>query len=256
MTLQRGRHVLSIVIPTLNERENLPDTLGLIRAHARGETVEIIVSDCNSRDGTAEAAEHLGATLVTGGTSRSDAMNRGAQVASGETILFLHADTKPPQGYARHIRRALGNPSIVGGAFDFRFRSYKPTGWVAKQLLVGVAIFNRIRFRHSRGFFGDQGIFIRRAIFEQLGGFPPIRLLEDLKFSLAMSRLGRTAILSPSVRTSPRRFVQRGVIRQFVQDVLILSADSFGVRPQNIWERYNAHNRTQIAARPLSVMHE
>ena len=235
--------MLSVIIPTLNEADHLPGTVGLLRQAAGTEAFELVVSDCDSGDGTADLARRLGAIVVGGGTCRADALNRGAAVATGDVLLFLHADTKVPPGFAGRIRRALARPDVAGGAFEFRFRSDKSASWVARQSLALVVFVNRFRYRHGRGFFGDQGIFVRRSVYDRLGGFPPVRLLEDLRFSQAMSRVGRTAILNPPVRTSPRRFVRRGVLRQLAQDWLILACDSFGVTPDELWEHYNAHNR-------------
>ena len=239
--------MLSVIIPTLNEADHLPGTVGMLRQAAGGEPFELVVSDCDSRDGTADAARRLGAIVVTGGTCRSDALRRGAAAATGDVLLFLHADTKVPAGFAGRIRRALRRPDVVGGAFEFRFRRDRSASWLDRQLLTLVVFLNRIRYRHGRGFFGDQAIFVRRAAYDRVGGFPPVRLLEDLRFSQAMSRVGRTAILNPPVRTSARRFVKRGVLRQLAQDWLILACDSFGVTPAELWEHYNAHNRGDTA---------
>lgn len=235
--------MLSVVIPTLNEANDLPATVGLLRQAAGDAPFELVVSDCDSPDGTAGVARRLGATVVTGGTCRADALNRGAAVAAGDVLFFLHADTKVPPGFVARIRRALRPPDVVGGAFEFKFRSDRSASWLDRRLLEAVVFANRLRYRYGRGFFGDQGIFVRRDVFRRVGGFPPLRLLEDLRFSQAMSRAGPTAILTPGVRTSPRRFLKRGVLRQFAQDWLILACDSAGVTPADMWEHYNAHNR-------------
>jgi glycosyltransferase involved in cell wall biosynthesis len=249
------RMKLSVVIPTLNEAGRLADTVDRVRRAARGEPFEWVVSDCDSPDGTAEVARRLGAAAVaTGGTCRSEALNRGAASATGDALLFLHADTELPAGFVGRVRRALRPPDVVGGAFEFAFApddrdgSGIPLGWVSRRSLGLVVFCNRLRYRYGRGFFGDQGIFVRRSAFDRLGGFPPIRLLEDLRFSQAMARLGRTAILGPPALTSPRRFVRRGVLRQFLQDWRILAYESFGVAPVELWHRYNAHNCEAAAA--------
>jgi rSAM/selenodomain-associated transferase 2 len=234
--------VLSIVIPTLNEAGNLPGTVAHTLRAAGGAPLELIVSDCRSRDGTREVAAGLGARVADGATCRGDALNAGAAVASGDVLLFLHADTVLPHGFAATIRRALANPDVVGGAFEFEWGPHPLNrGW--NHALLKVVVFcNRFRYRRAGGFFGDQGIFVRRAVFHRLGGFPECRLMEDLRFSLALSRLGRTAILRPPALTSPRRFVTRGVLRQFVMDLTLLTCESWGVRPDALWTRYNDLN--------------
>lgn len=231
--------MLSIVIPTLNEADNIGATIEQVRTSSGAERVEIVVADCDSRDGTVAVARGFGVHVITGCRHRADALNRGAAATSGKQLLFLHADSKLPPGFTAPVDRALRDPTVVGGAFDFKFRSHELNHGLNRRLLQFVAICNRIRFRRSRAFFGDQGIFVRRSVFDRLGGFPNVPLLEDLRFSLAMSRQGATAILSPPIRTSPRRFVSRGVVRQFAQDVFILSCESCGVYPRSLWQQYN-----------------
>lgn len=242
--------MLSVVVPTLNEAHHLPRTVDRLRLAAREERFELVVSDCDSPDGTADVARRLGAAaaVVGGGTCRSDALNRGAAAASGGVLLFLHADTTPPPGFVVAVRRALEPSDVVGGAFEFEFDRDVQTGWRERRLLGSVEFCNRFRYRHGRGFFGDQGIFVRRTAFERIGGFPRVRLLEDLKFSQAMARLGRTAILNPPTLTSPRRFLRHGVLRQFAQDWMILAYDSLGVTPKALWEHYNHHNREAVTS--------
>lgn len=235
--------MLSIVVPTLNETEALPQTLGHVHRAAAGAPIEVIVSDCCSRDGTADLARSLGVRVIEGGRSRADALNRGAAaVAGGGVLLFLHADTVLPHDFARKIARAMADPFVVGGAFEFEWGEHALNRGLNRLLLRGIVFCNRIRFRHSRGFFGDQAVFVRRDAFERLGGFPDVRLMEDLRFCRRLGLLGRTAILQPPVKTSPRRFVTRGVIRQFAQDLSLLCCDSWGVCPEDLWAHYNRWN--------------
>jgi glycosyltransferase involved in cell wall biosynthesis len=235
--------LLSVVIPTLNEAANLPATLAAARGAAGGEPIEFVVSDCDSRDGTADLARQLGTVVVTGGHvpgRRDEPRGRGG---AGDVLLFLHADTTVPADFARKIRQALANPAIFGGAFEFALRLDEVTRELDRRLIGLIVFCNRLRYRYSRGFFGDQGVFVRRGVFDRLGGFPNVRLMEDLTFCRAMGRLGRTAILNPPMLTSPRRFLRRGVLRQFAQDCVLLSCDSWGVRPAELWAHYNAYNR-------------
>ena len=244
--------MLSIITPTLNEATNLPATVAHARIAAGGVPVEVIVSDCGSADGTACVAASLGVAVVRGAKGRAAAMNAGAAVASadrpGDALLFLHADTRPPVGYAAAVLRACATPGVVGGAFDFSWGSHPKGRGVNRRLLEFVCFVNRLRFRRSRLFFGDQAIFCRRDAFDALGGFPDLPLMEDLRFSRRLATLGRTAVLSPPVKTSPRRFCERGVLRQLFCDWYLLSAESFGTTPAEAWARYNAVNHKCDAA--------
>jgi rSAM/selenodomain-associated transferase 2 len=238
--------VLSIVIPTLNEAAALPEILRLTRARAGDEPIDLIVSDCRSGDATVRLAREGGATVIEGSTSRAEALNRGAAAASGQKLLFLHADTLLPHGFAAAVRRALASHEIVGGAFSFRFSRPADLNVMAWKMLGVVALMNNVRFRTSRNFYGDQGVFVRREVFERLGGFPERPLLEDLHFSRRMKRLGQTAILSPPVHSSPRRFLARGIVHQVIQDIRLILADSLGVAQQGLMGRYNGWNFRQF----------
>jgi rSAM/selenodomain-associated transferase 2 len=245
--------VLSVIIPTLNEAASLPRTLGHTRAAAGAEAIELIVSDCRSDDDTAQVAAAHGAIVIQGAHSRAQALNRGAAAACGDRLLFLHADTLLPVGFAAAVRQTFGRPELVGGAFNFRFLRPPELSILHWTMLGVVALMNNVRFRTSRNFYGDQAIFARRCVFERLGGFPERALLEDLHFSRRMKRVGETAILSPAVHSSPRRFMARGIIHQMIQDIRLILADSLGMRPGPLSMRYNGWNRRNfMPPRPSS----
>ena len=239
---------LTVIIPTLNEAGGLAAVIGHTRAAARGRAVEIVVSDCGSADGTAGVARACGARFVAGGTGRADAMNRGAAVASSGVLLFVHADSRLPDDFDGKVAAALARPGVVGGAFDFQFGSHPGHHGLNRQSLRLVAFCNRFRFRITRNFFGDQGVFVRRDVFERLGGFPRVPLFEDAHFCRKLRRAGRTAILSPPMKTCPRRFIARGVLRQFAADLWMINCDLLGERPTRAWGRYNAVNRATPTA--------
>lgn len=243
--------MLSIIIPTLNEAKSLPGTIAHTQACAGRAPTEIVVSDCSSPDGTAEVARSLGIHVVAGARGRADALNRGAAVARGDVFLFLHADTLLPEQFPRLIDKAMGDARVVGGAFDFRFLVPRPCGVWERAGFWFVTFINRFRYRCSRGFFGDQAIFVRRGAFDRLGGFPTCELMEDVRFSRRMSRLGKTAVLHPPVQTSPRRFLARGVYRQFAIDFSLIACEDFGLRPGRLWQTYN-----RVNAEPLQELQE
>jgi rSAM/selenodomain-associated transferase 2 len=196
---------ISIVVPTLNEEATLAVTL----AHARAPAVrEIIVVDGGSTDATrvvATAADRV----LSAPRGRAAQMNAGAAVASGEVLLFLHADTLLPAGFDVAVVAALSNDAVVGGRFDVALVPSAP-------LLRIVGALINLRSRLSRIATGDQSMFVRRRVFEDLGGFPLIPLMEDLAFSRAMRYRGRVACLRMKVATSSRRWVTDGVIRTVV----------------------------------------
>ena len=193
---------LSIVIPTLNEAEQIAATL----AAAAAPGVETLVVDGGSADATVDLARAAGATVLTAGRGRARQMNAGAAAADGDALLFLHADTRLPAGFDAAVAAALADPAVVGGRFDVRLEPSTP--W----LDLVAALINR-RSRWSRIGTGDQALFVRRAVFEAMGGFPDLPLMEDLAFSIALKRRGGIACLRQTVATSSRRWLRDGPLR-------------------------------------------
>jgi rSAM/selenodomain-associated transferase 2 len=194
---------LSIVIPALNEAEQIDATL----ASARGQRVaEIIVVDGGSADATADLAASAGAIVLSSPRGRARQMNAGAARAEGEVLLFLHADTRLPAGFDTAVEEALADPAVVGGRFDVRLVPSTP--W----LDLTAALINR-RSRWSRIGTGDQALFVRRPVFAAMGGFPELPLMEDVAFSRALKRRGGIACLRLRVETSSRRWLKDGPLR-------------------------------------------
>src|SRR5207245_3226023 len=194
---------LSVVVPTLDEAEAWPGT----RAAARPPGVhEVIVVDGGSRDGTRAVARTLADRVLEAPRGRARRMVAGAAAARGEVLVFLHADTRLPAGYAQAVAGALADPAVVGGRFDVRLDAaglaYRAIGRLIS-----------LRSRLTRVATGDQAIFVRRAVFERLGGYPLVPLMEDVALSRAMKRVGRVACLSETVTTSARRWQRPGVAR-------------------------------------------
>ncbi len=194
---------LSIIIPVLNEERTIAATLADL---ARVENCELIVVDGGSTDRTAEIVPATPARLVVSRRGRATQMNAGARQAAGDVLLFLHADTKLPAGASRDVQACMADARCVGGRFDIRLDSTRPL-----LRLVGRMI--SLRSRLTRVATGDQAIFVRRAVFEDLGGFPEIPLMEDVAFSRALKKAGRIACLRARVVSSARRWEKHGAVR-------------------------------------------
>lgn len=214
---------VSVVIPTLNESANLRALLPLLSA--QGPT-EIIVADGGSTDDTVAVARSHGARIVEAPRGRGPQQNAGAAIATGEFLLFLHADTEPPEDFDAIIARALAQPDVTAGAFRFSLREPFAGGWLVER---GVAL--RCAWRQLP--YGDQGIFMRRSLFEGLGGFAPWPMLEDLELIRRLRARGRVVITEEISVTSSRRWRERGLVRTFLRHQWILLRYALGWRPQS-----------------------
>ena len=194
--------MISVIIPTLNEAEHLPVALEKIRANSAAH--EIIVADGGSGDATLQIAAGARAKVICSDKpGRSLQMNAGAKAANGEIFLFLHADTQLHDFNLEQIAGALKNERVCGGGFARRFDS-------DSLFLRATCSLATWRSRHFGLFLGDQGIFVRREIFERLGGFKEMTAFEDVDFSRRLARSGKTVMLQPAVISSARRFEKRG----------------------------------------------
>jgi len=194
--------LISVIIPTLNEGDHLGQALKLLAENAA--LHEVIVSDGGSRDDTLKIATDHGANAVASPQKgRAVQMNHGAGIATGETFLFLHADTRMRSSGLSEIEIALKNLTVVGGAFARAFDS-------ESLFLKFTCSIARWRSQTFGWFFGDQAIFVRRTIFQELRGFRELPLCEDLDFSRRMGRAGKVVTITPAIVSSARRFEKRG----------------------------------------------
>ena len=190
----------SVIIPTLNEASTIEATLRRLEQMAPH---EIIVSDGDSTDPTAFlAARH--ATVVKGARERGPQLNAGAIQATGDTLLFLHADVRIPRRGLVAIESALRHPDIVGGHFRVRFGPSPHEAFVA-------ACYQLLRMRGAGIVYGDATIFVRREAFRALGGFRDYPIMEDVNFVSRMRGLGRVVELKEYVVPSSRRWDNGGV---------------------------------------------
>jgi rSAM/selenodomain-associated transferase 2 len=220
---------ISVIIPTLNESALLADTLRAVRSQRPR---EIIVVDGGSSDTTAEAA--AGADLfLRAPRGRAAQMNLGAAHATGDVLLFLHADCTLEDGALAEAERCLGRRGVVGGCFTMKVR--------AEGLLYRwIDLFATARVRLTGVVYGDQGLFVRRQCFTRLGGFPPLRLLEDVFFSRLLRRQGRVMVAAPHIFVSPRRWQRAGLVQQTVRNWTLLTLAGAGVPPDRLAAFYPA----------------
>jgi rSAM/selenodomain-associated transferase 2 len=169
-----------------------------------------VVVDGGSRDGTIESARRVPDVMaLVSARGRAVQMNAGARAARGGVLLFLHADTWLPDGALAAVRDALADPAVVGGRFDVRFDSPRP-------VLSMIAFFMNLRSRWSGISTGDQAIFVRRDVFDGLGGFAEIPLMEDVELTKRLKRRGRVAALRARVTTAARKWEREGALRTMV----------------------------------------
>lgn len=224
---------ISVIIPALNEEKSLPQTLGCLSASGIS---EVIVVDGGSTDNTISIAEGFCANapharLVAAPPGRPRQMNAGAKASRGDILLFLHADTRLPADAQLLIESVLTDRSVVGGRFDVCFDSRSAWGTM-------VSTFMNWRSRLSGIATGDQAIFVRRQIFEQLGGFADIPLMEDIEFSRRLKRAGPTAALRQTVITSFRRWEQQGPLRTILLMWTLRFLYWIGVNPSRLHRWY------------------
>jgi len=237
---------ITVVIPTWNEAQHLPGLLDELLRRGGGDAPEaVVVADCESTDDTVALATAGGARVVDGQglDSRAAALQAGLDHALAlepgpDVIFFLHADSSVPVGWRGAIERSLQRPGTVGGAFTQRFMQRGLPGW-SRRLLRFVTFCNRTRYRLTRSYFGDQGIFATVAALEQVGGIPQLDLLEDVELCRQLRQVGKLALCREKVSTSPRRFLHHGILRQLLADWLILLVAIVGLRVPGLHQRYN-----------------
>jgi len=221
---------LSLVIPALNEADAIGATLAGV---AEGFS-EVIVADGGSADSTVEIARGAGARVSVSGPGRGGQQNAGAALASGDVLVFLHADTRLPADAPERIRAALADPAVVGGGFSLAIDSDDP-------FLRIVARTATWRARSGGLFYGDQALFVRRDVFEKLGGFPLIPIMEDVALVRALRRVGRLALVEAPVLTSARRWEKENPLYTTLRNWVLVSAYLLGVPPHRLARWYRPH---------------
>lgn len=235
--------VISVIIPTLNEAAELPSLLETLSPSG---TLEVIVADGGSQDDTRAIAQQYGATVVHSAAGRARQMNAGAAAAMGKTLLFLHADTRLPQKFPHLVQQTLAQPGVALGAFDLSIDGTLPgLRWVERG----------VRWR-SRWFslpYGDQALFLRTDTFWQLGGFPEVPILEDLKLVRKAQTLGKVAIAPAVVSTSARRWEALGVWQTTLINQGVLIAAGLGVPLERITQFYRRSRSKNLPPDPFKI---
>jgi rSAM/selenodomain-associated transferase 2 len=225
-----GSHRLSIVIPALNEADNIQALLRDL-AYARERGAELIVVDGGSTDATIALATGHTDQILTSARGRALQLNSGAAAAGGDTLLFLHADCRVPTDLDLVLSAALGGKTEAWGRFDVRIES-------RRRILALVATLMNWRSRWSGIATGDQGIFVTRELFTRIGGFPVQPLMEDIAISRRLKRITAPHCLRCRITTSGRRWERRGVARTILLMWRMRLAYFFGADPGELAPRY------------------
>lgn len=225
---------ITVVIPALNEAACIAHTLASVAAQPGPQGV--IVVDGGSTDETATLAAAY-ATVLASPPGRARQMNHGAAAADGDVLLFLHADTALPANAFDVIRATLANEAAASGAFRLAFDAETP-------LLRFYSFCTRLHA--PRICFGDRGLFVRRAVFEAVGGFPDVPIFEDLEMVRRLHQRGGFCFLPQAVITAARRFQAVGPLRQQLLNIYLWTRYQLGTDPNRIAHLYSYHQEKSV----------
>jgi len=230
--VRRMNHKFSFIIPVYRENQLINAVIDHIRQMPQARDVEIIVVDGERTGDTVREIDRVDVRKIAASKGRGNQMNAGAAQASGDVLIFLHADTRlPPQALVK-IAAAFENEKIVGGAFDLGIDSTR----FAFRLIEKMA---SLRSRLTRVPYGDQAIFLRRAYFQDLGGYPNIPIMEDVELMRRIKhRGGRIALLKDTVQTSPRRWEAEGILLCTLRNWFIITLYLLGAKPETLVKFY------------------
>lgn len=216
--------MISIIIPVYNEEVMLRKNAACYSLLSQ--STELIFVDGGSEDKTAELAKASG-RLVKARKNRAAQMNAGARTAKGEILLFLHADAVIQQMYLEKIEEAVEKQEYAGGCL---------TQVIDEQriLFKWISFTGNIRAKMSKIFYGDQGIFVRKGIFEKLGGFPEVKICEDILFTKKLKKEGKVDILPVPVYCSARRWKKQGIVKTSLLNFQITTALALGRHPDRL----------------------
>ncbi len=219
---------LAVIIPALNEQEQLPATLADLDGDP---SLEIVVVDGGSTDNTVALAWARGCRVISGPPGRGRQLNAGVAATTAELLLFLHADTRLPSRFAESVEQTLARREVALGAFSLAIDSDARS----LSLLAGLAT---LRSRWFALPYGDQALFTTRARFGQVGGFPEIEIMEDFVFVRRMRRVGHIVTLPERATTSARRWRNLGVVQTTLINQVIVCGYAAGVKPARLARWY------------------
>ena len=223
---------ISIVIPTLNEADRLSKTLGLLKA--QDPPIDLWVVDGGSQDQTCQIAAEWGVQILHSDRGRADQLNQGAHHATGDILLFLHADTQLPQHFQSEIQAVLAQEGVVAGAFPLAIEN---AGWG----LEWVAWWTNQRSRWLQLPYGDQALFLKRSQFQAIGNFPLLPIMEDFELVRRLRKQGKIGLAQSPVLTSDRRWRKLGLVRTTLINQLMILGYFAGISPQILATWYRSH---------------
>jgi rSAM/selenodomain-associated transferase 2 len=217
---------ISVVIPALDEAERISSLIEAL--HSEGFD-EIIVADGKSSDATQAIAADAGALVVAAPRGRGKQLQCGAAAATGDLLFFIHADSVPPAGARRLILQTLTRPLVVAGCFRLKFDHSHPV----------LTLFSTVsRINHPLFTYGDQGLFLSRAMYDRIGGYSDAPVFEDVEILNRLRREGKFIKRSEPITTSARRFLRDGVVRREVTSFGLVLLYNMGVSPERIARWY------------------
>ena len=222
---------ISVVVPTRNAASNIGGTLAsLYEGLDAGLIRDLVISDSGSKDGIDEIAEEVGAVLIRGPAGRGQQMAAGAEVAKGDWLLFLHADTRLAAGWTTEVAAHMATSPEKAAFFKLEFSSKSVAAKV-------VAAWANIRSRVFELPYGDQGLLLSKELYELIGGFRPIPIMEDV--AIAKQLRGRMLMLDCKAITDASRYEERGWIRHGLGNLALLVGHRLGMSPEKISEKYS-----------------
>ncbi len=225
---------ISIIIPVLNEASTINKTLASIE---NASNIEIILVDGGSEDETVAIAQSCGIKVLSSPPGRATQMNKGAAAATGDILLFLHADTRLPNNFDTSVRQSLQIPKTIAAAFELKIDSDMPSLRLIEKMV-------NLRSRYLQMPYGDQAIFLKASVFGQISGFRDIPIMEDFELVRRLQPLGKIEIVPAPVLTSGRRWEKLGVLKTTLINQLIILGYFLGIPPAQLASWYRIKQKT------------